>query len=249
MEDRRGLQYRSLATRGYRQSDDSRWVAAMGCAGVVGNYNRGETMGLASDLGVSVDTIEDLAHTYAVYNKLCEMEDGKFRQFVRQARKAPYIYCAHFLALYELQRQYNLHDAQLLDTLNDIVQAEGDISARGLDAHIRSRFGDTRTWDFYGGRAAKELATTLQQPDLPNVPETIGNVYLIKWKVDGKVYPMSVVAANPERAINISKKKMGEIVDAKKLKKDNFEIRPMGEVVTDSKHLLSTAHGWLGDQA
>lgn len=249
MEDRRGLQYRSLATRSYRQSDEKRWAAAYGCAGVVGKYHRGETLGLASDMGVSPDTIENLAHTYEVYEKLCNLDDGNFRQFVRSARKAPFVYTAHFLYLYQHQKEYNLTDTQLLDLLNDIIQAEGDISARGLDAHIRSRYGDTRTWDFYGERAAKELATTLQQPDLPNVPETIGNVYLIKWKVEGKVYSMSVVAANPERAINISKKKMGEVVDPKKLKKDNFEIRPMGEVVTDSKHLLSTAHGWLGDQA
>lgn len=248
-QDRIKTRYFKLATDSYRNSDEKLWIAAFGCAGVVGNYQRGETLGLASDMGVSPDTIEDLAHAYSLYKDLCEIDEGIHRQFVRMARRAPYIYYSHFRALWDARSQYKLNNGQILNLLMDIFQGEGDISARGVDGHTRSRFGDSRGWEFYAGRAEKELGETLKQPDLPNVAHEIGNSYLVWWVVEGKKRSVTIVAANPQRAISIARKELAATIDEKSLKTSEAQIRPLGVTVTDSKHLLSKTHDWLGDQS
>lgn len=249
-EDRKKIRYFKLATDSYRKSDDALWVSTLACAGVVGNYDRGATMGLASDMGVSPDTVEDLAHAYTIYNELCELDEGKFRQFVRQARKSPYIYYSHFRALYDARSQYKLSNNQVLDLLMDVVQAEGSISSRGVDGHTRGRFGDTRGWEFYAARTEKELGQTLQQPDLPNVPEEVGNAYLVTFQTEefGKK-SIVVLAANSQRAENIARKELSKVFDPKIVKKMSCVSKTLGTVVTDSKNLLNMAYSWLGNEA
>lgn len=157
--------YSRKAAEAYRRSDQSRWVSALFCCKVVGSYERGATLGLAADIGVSVDTIEDLAHAYSLYWELRQMPDAK--SFVRMCRRQPYIYIAHFRALYEARERYHLTNDLILKLLIDIQQGEGQISSRDVDTHARDRFGDTRTWQFYGAKANKALASLLNQPDLP----------------------------------------------------------------------------------
>lgn len=247
-----------LATDSYRRSDEKLWVAAYACGSVVGRtvdgittgYERGTTLGLASDMGVSVDTIEDMAHAYWIYKDLCELEDGKFRKFVRNARKAPYIYYSHFRALWDAQSHYKLKIHQVLDLLMDLVQAEGQISSRGIDGHTRGRFGDTRGWEFYAAKAEKELGQTLQQPDLPNVAESVGNAYQVTLHdIDGKNRKVLVVASNPQRAENIARKNLSKIIDPKIVKNAKASIIPYGEIITDSKNLLNMTYSWLGNEA
>lgn len=160
--------YYQQASEAYRKKDGWDWISALWCSKVVGKYGRGGTLGLADDMGVSTDTIEDRAHAYNIFIRLCGIEDGKYRKFVFLARRAPYIYLSHFRALYDLQITYNLTDTQVLDLLMDLVQHEGGLSTRKLDAHVRNRYGDTRGWEYYAARAMKEVHKTLQAPDLPN---------------------------------------------------------------------------------
>lgn len=250
MTDRNKERLFKLATDSYRKSDEVLWPGIYACGNVVGKYGRGATLGLADDMGVSVDTVEDMAHAWWIYSELCEHNDGSHRQFVRQARKAPYIYYSHFRALWDAKSQYNLTIEQVLDLLMDIVQGEGTISSRGVDGHTRSRFGDTRGWQFYAARTQKELGQTLQQPDLPNVPEEVGNAYKVTLHdVEGKDKKVLVFAANPQRAENIARKKLSETIDPKILKKSKASITPFGEIITDSKHLLNMTYGWLGEEA
>jgi len=159
--------FRRNAIRSFRTENNNAWVSAFWCAKVVGNYDRGETLGLAEDSGKSTDTIEDRAHAYFLYDKLRNLNGGTFRNFVRLVRLAPYIYISHFRALYDLQIAYKLNDYQVLDLLQDLIQYEGGLSTRKLDAHVRSRYGDTRGWDYYAAKAMKELNKTLQSPDIP----------------------------------------------------------------------------------
>lgn len=245
--DHKKIRYFKLATDSYRKSDEKLWVTAYACGQVVGNYDRGATMGLASDMGVSTDTIEDLAHAYSIYNELCELDEGKFRQFVRNARKSPYIYYSHFRALYDARSQYKLSNNQILDLLMDVVQGEGNISSRGIDGHTRSRYGDTRGWSFYARRAEKELGMTLQQPDLPNLAETVGNAYICTFEVKDKKQAIIVVANNPQRAENIARKKLAEKIGESVVKKLQCTVKHLGEVVTDSKNVLSVAFSWIGE--
>lgn len=159
--------YARKAAETYRKKDGYDWQSALWCSRIVGKYERGATLGLAKEMGVSTDTLEDRAHAYQLFEKLCQLDGGKFRLFVFHARRAPYIYMAHFRALYDLQITYNLSDALVLDLLMDVVQGEGDLSSRNLDDHIRSKYGDSRDWTFYAQRTQKVLVQLMGQPDFP----------------------------------------------------------------------------------
>lgn len=154
------------AIRAYRKSNESRWLFALFASRIVGKYGFGGTRGLASDMSVSPDTVENHAHAYWVFEKLQKL--GNYERFyVRMARKLPYVYLSHFRALYDLQNSRTLTDKQVMNLLIDIVQAEGTISSRNLEDHVNSRYGDTRTWEFYAQKTQKELSKLLNQPDLP----------------------------------------------------------------------------------
>ena len=153
------------AAEAYRQGDAKTWVSAFYCGQVVGKYERGATLGLASDMGISVDSVEDLCHAYQIYKELRHMPNAA--SFVRQCRQAPYIYRAHFRALYEARERYHLKNEEVMRLLMDIWMGEGQISSRDVDQHARDRYGDTRTWEFYGAKATKAIANLLNQPDLP----------------------------------------------------------------------------------
>lgn len=156
------------AIKAYRKSNSSRWVFAFFCSRVVGKYGFYGTRGLANDMNVSPDTVEDHAHAYWLFDKLRKLNDSSEKLYVQHARKMPYIYIAHFRALYDLQISRNLTDEQIMNLLVDIVQAEGGISSRSLEDHVHSKYGDTRTWEFYAQRTQKELGKLLNQPDFPD---------------------------------------------------------------------------------
>lgn len=155
------------AIKAYRRSDESRWVFNLFASRIVGVYGRGGTIGLAADMNVSTDTVEDGAHAYRMYKTLMNMGDVAEKRYVRDARKLPYIYVSHFRKLYDLQLQRNLTNEQIMNLLIDIVQAEGGISSRNLEDHVNSRYGDTRDWTWYAMQTQKKLVQLLGQPDLP----------------------------------------------------------------------------------
>lgn len=156
----------SRAIRSYRKGDEQRWVSALWCSKVVGSRQRGLTLGLASDMSVSPDTVENLAHAYEMYSDLCKLSGA--RKFVRSSRKLPFVYYSHFRALHKAREDYNLTDSQCLSLLMDIVQNEGGISSRDIDDHTAKRFGNQKDWRFYAAKAQKAIANALQQPDLPD---------------------------------------------------------------------------------
>ncbi len=155
------------AVKSYRQSDKSRWKSALWCWKVVGNYERGATLGLADDMGVSTDTIEDMAHSYSMFVDLCNHESGTYRKFVFASRNAPYIYHSHFRALHDAKEKYSLTLAQCLDLLMDVVQSEGVISSRKIDDHTRSRYGAETDWRYDAQKLMKKLYKLNTDPNLP----------------------------------------------------------------------------------
>lgn len=167
--------YVEKAAVSYRKSDKERWRFALWCSRVVGKYDRGATLGLADDVGVSVDTAEINAHSYALFEELCNYDRGNYRRFVFFARRSPKIYISHFRALYEAKRDYNLNTKQLLDLLNDIVQSEGGISARQVKSHVIQRYGNVHDWDYYGQKSLKAINDTLMHP---NTPEDVRDVLI-----------------------------------------------------------------------
>lgn len=155
------------AINAYRKSNDDKWVSAFWCAQVVGNYDRGATLGLASDMSVSSDTVEDLAHSYQLYYELCGFDCGSFRKFVRSSRRQPFVYYSHFRALHDAKNKYDLSVLQILDLLMTIVQAEGGISSRDIDNHARQRYGKETDWTWDASQVQKKLNKLIQRPDLP----------------------------------------------------------------------------------
>ena len=158
------------ASKHDRKSDSALWLSALWCARVVSRNTpgeRGKTLALANDLSRSPDTVEDRAHGYWMFEKLCKLDSGVHRKFVLWARRAPFIHFSHFRALYDVQSEFGLSDSQILSLLMDIVQAEGDLSSRSVSDHARTRFGDKRDWTWYAQRAQKGIHATLQQPDTP----------------------------------------------------------------------------------
>lgn len=164
--DQKKLQkYYENACAAYKNSDSGRWEAARWCAKVVGKYQRGATIGLSIDMGVSPDTVENLAHAYLMYIELCSK--SRYRSATRMARLAPRVYYSHFRALYTARHRYDLSLAEVFDTLRDIVLDEGGISSRDIDGHISEKYGRIRDWMDYAESAQKKLAALLKCPDLP----------------------------------------------------------------------------------
>ena len=118
------------ACSAYKNSDGGRWEAARWCAKIVGKYERGATIGLSADMGVSVDTIENLAHAYTMYIEFCSRQ--RYRGATRMAREMPRIYYSHFRALYTARNRYQLTLNETFDILRDIYLDEGGISSRVL---------------------------------------------------------------------------------------------------------------------
>lgn len=162
------------AINSYKKSDKEKWIFNLMCSRIVSNpergikYERGATNGLASDAGVSVDTVENGAHAYWMFEDLCNVDGGKYRQYVFAARRSQYIHTAHFRALYDYRIDYDLDLSQIMDLLVDVVQAEGSISSRGLEAHLIGKYGDTRPWEYYAQKTLKQVHKTLQHPGLPD---------------------------------------------------------------------------------
>lgn len=143
------------------------WKSCLFCWQVAGNYEEGAVKGLASDIGKSDDTVYDRAHAYEIFHDLCLFDNGRFRLFVFQARRAPYITWSHFRALWDIRKHTGASMPQILDLLMDIVQGEGSISSRNLSDHAKERYGLDRTWEYYTERAVSPIEKALSDPKLP----------------------------------------------------------------------------------
>ena len=157
------------ACTAYKNSDDGRWEAARWCAKIVGKYERGATIGLAEDMGVSCDTIENMAHAYTMYIEFCSKQ--KYRKATRMSRAMPRVYYSHFRALYTARNRYNLSLDEAFGILRDIVLDEGGISSRDIDGLIRDKYGSEKDWRYYGERVMKPLSKFINCYDAP--PEAI----------------------------------------------------------------------------
>lgn len=165
--------FASQGIKSYKKSDKEKWFFNLACSKLVGNpergikCERGVTLGFASDAGVSPDTVEDGAHAYWMFEDLCKVDGGIYRYYIFAARRSQYIHTAHFRSLWDIKEIYNLDMSQVFSLLQDIVQAEGEISSRSLDQHAREKYGVDRPWDYYGLKAYKAIYTTLGHKDTP----------------------------------------------------------------------------------
>ncbi len=160
--------FRKKAAEAFISANKEDWRSALYASRIVGKYERGSTLGLADDTGKSVDTIEDRAHAYMMFEKLCSIgNEPNIRRFVFMARRSPYIYISHFRVLYDEQVSRGLSDIECLDLLRDIIQAEGGLSSRKLQDHIITKYGELRNWDYYTQRVMKDISKVLDHPQLP----------------------------------------------------------------------------------
>ena len=73
-----------------------------------------------------------------------------------------------FRTLEKARQDYHLTLEQVFDVLVDMLHGEGNLHKEHLEAHIRDKFGDGRTWYYWSSRTVKELGYLLSQPDLPD---------------------------------------------------------------------------------
>jgi hypothetical protein len=239
-----------LAAKSYKKSDESRWVFAFSASRIVGKNEDFATKRLADSLGISPDSVEDHAHAFWMFDKLRKMGDGAERLYVQTARKLPYIHYSHFRALYDLRISRNLSDEQIMSLLIDIVQSEGGISSRNLEDHVHSKYGDTRTWEFYGRKALKELTKTTSHPGIPTTSEEIGTLYAVVLNSNGLNIQYFVVAYSPVAAEKVARKDMEKLSDEETAKSAKLNaINEIETVLASSTHILNVTSSWLGDNA
>lgn len=253
----RGVMVKAAALA-FEKEDEASWRTALFASRVVGKYERGATLGFADECGVSEDTIEDRAHSYALFERLCKLDDGQFRSFVFMCRRAPFIYISHFRVLHDCQTKFSLSDTDILDLLNQIFQAEGDLSSRKLSDRILTKYGEHLGWDYYAQRSMVEISKALQSPDFPRKNEIIGNGYKVEFKGGDKFL---VVAESEKRAEIIARSEIERTLlldsdisteDEAKLRAKNAEIlsiENVGKIISDSRQIISAAHSWIGDNA
>lgn len=160
------------------KSNRNVWVTCNMALRVMGNYGESGVKGLAADLGKEDDTIYDRAHAQEIFEKMITFRDGKFRLFVFQARRSPFIYWSHFRALWDAWKTYNLSMDAVIDLLMDIVQAEGGISTRNVDVHVRGKYGVDRPWEWYANKAINAIQKAIVHPDTPKgISKDLRNIY------------------------------------------------------------------------
>ena len=124
-----------------------------------------DPVAMAKATGVKVDTIEDHAHAYNVFQDFCALSP-EHRKFTFAARRATFIHYSHFRAIYDAREKYGLDMQQCFGILLDIAQAEGELSSRDVDIHAQARFGNEPSWEYHAQKAQRELSKTLMK--LPN---------------------------------------------------------------------------------
>lgn len=172
------------AVNSYRRSDKARWISALWCSRVVGGYDRGATRGLADDMGVSVDTAEDLAHAYQIFEELCRLPGARY--FVFTCRRSQWIYYSHFRALYDARKDYELTNEQVLSILMDIYQGEGQISSRNVSDHTREKYGKPKSWEYYARKVELDMQRLLDHPELPRAVKRIVKKPMLKLRKMGR---------------------------------------------------------------
>jgi len=158
--------YVEQAIKADQQSDKPLWKSALFCSRVVGKYEKGATQGLADDMNRSVDTVEDRAHAYMMFEKLCKLDNGRHRLYIFHARRSPHIHLSHFRSLWDAQKDFELTDSQVMGLLVEIVQQE--ISSRGISDVIRKHFGKDRSWLYHAERISKEIYNLINHKDTPS---------------------------------------------------------------------------------
>lgn len=247
--------YKLSAIKAFHVANKKDWQSAAWAAKVVSKNKpgeRGQTLALAEETGKSVDTIEDRAHAYWLFEDLCKLNGGASRKFVFLCRRAPFIYISHFRALYDLRNAYKLTDEQVLELLADILHGEGGISSRNLETHTRSKYGDSRDWTFYAQKALKELNKVQGEPTLPNTSEEIGYVFKVPFidKEGNDIKEYTVVAYDKKNAEKTARQQLKQD-HGEKTEKNAIcdEINEIAKAITGSKNILNITSSWLGDNS
>lgn len=165
-QERVGL-YIEQAHRADRSSNEKKWIECLWSSKIVGKYSS-RTKDLADRLGVEVDTVEDAAHVYWIFEELVSANDNLYRTVVFAARRSPFIHVSHFRVLYDAKIKYNLTIEQIFMYLLDCIQQEGGMSARALERNLKQKHDKELDWTWYAQGTLKSISITLGQPDLPD---------------------------------------------------------------------------------
>lgn len=117
----------------YQAGSAHRWKACLAASCVVGKYDRGATLSLASDLCLSVSQVENLAHAGWGWRVFRKYFQGFGVASATRQRLTP----SHFCVMFDLWREYEFSPWDAAETL--VIAAEEGASVvtmRGwLDVH------------------------------------------------------------------------------------------------------------------
>lgn len=155
--------YHLRAVRAFRASEGSRWVVGHASAQIVGKYARGQTLALAQDLAVSVDTVEFYAGAYLMYEWLRR----EFRNGAEMRRLRRSLTMTHFGRLFQLFVRLEFDPQDALDALR--TAATEGASVASMVSSIEGEHGgdDGPEWRRVGRKLVRGLRLMVQAYDAP----------------------------------------------------------------------------------
>lgn len=150
-----------------RMSDTNIWVSGFFVHRVWRTYEINATEHIANECDKDKSTIENWAHAYDLYNRLRK----HFRNEARRLRRA--LTPSHFWTAWELQRKYNMSDADVIFHLEQMVnykkvgQSHGSGALRQEVEAAQEQQGNPPTWDYYLPRL-RTLYISLLATDVPD---------------------------------------------------------------------------------
>lgn len=166
----------AMAVRAYRAGNAMIWITCACAERIVGTYKRGATLALATDIGRSVDTVEDMAHASELYHRLMRYFRGdsvtskrKYRYLVPQLRDIRRrLYYSHFATMWTIWRQRP--DMTPLDVFSQLETASAEgIGTRGMDKGASGSEGTDAiilpVWNLQG-EDAKRILDYMVDPSL-----------------------------------------------------------------------------------
>lgn len=133
----------------YQAGTTHRWRACLAASCVVGRYDKGATLSLASDLCLSVSQVENLAHAGWGWRV--------FRKFGITSATRNRLTPSHFCACFDLWRELEFDPWEAAEILTESAQHGASVAAM-RDA-IEGKFGPDRgdMWRRRLGRVVKQV--------------------------------------------------------------------------------------------
>lgn len=166
-----------LAVMCNRRGEKFKWVTCLHVAGVVGSGIDGKTVALASDLSLSVDSLEKYAMAYKMYDciRRYPVRSDQFHSMLEVRNR---LSIKHFWTISQLWRRYEFDPTDLVDYL--VTAAENGVSVETMRvAIIGANEKDYQNgWKQLLSRSVSNLLKVTEDYAVPLEIRDLTNIYL-----------------------------------------------------------------------